>query len=124
MLELLLRVRDMLSELPSSSVATFVLTGGISQSEFFQQVFRAGIELLAPGADVKVSDRKAPLRYKTSAYGSMVNASMPKHGGKLSNIHAMPGQFPLRECAAPTPAASKQIKYLLRSYGIEPANEP
>jgi len=124
MLELLLRVRDMLGELPPSSVATFVLTGGISQSEFFQQVFRAGIEILAPGADVKLSDRKGPLRYKTSAYGAMVNASMPQHGGKLSNIHAMPGQFPLRECAVAGPAVGKQIKYLLRSYGIESAIQP
>lgn len=119
MLELLLRVQDMLAELPPSSVATFVLTGGISQSEFFQQLFRAGCEILAPQARVQVGNRTGPLRYKTSACGAIVNASLPNHGGRLRNIHAVPGQFPLRECAAATTAASQQMHYLLRSYGIQ-----
>ncbi len=50
MVELLLRVRAMQAEVVSAETppVNYVLTGGLSQSEFFQQVFQAGVQLLAP----------------------------------------------------------------------------
>ena len=57
MLELLLLVRTMLAEVESARkpVTRFVLTGGLSQSPFVQQVFSAGIGLLSPAASVLTS---------------------------------------------------------------------
>lgn len=119
MLELLLRVGSMIAELPAGCVKNFVLTGGISQSEFFQQAFHAGVQILSPQANVQVSDRTGPLRYKTSAYGAMVNAQLPAHGGSLRALHSTPGQFPRRACAAATMSRSAQLQYLFRSYGLK-----
>lgn len=129
MLELLLRVKRMLGEVaaaesaegvPSVNVQTFVLTGGLSQSLLFQHVFYTGIQLLAPGAAAKVSGRTGPLRYKTSAYGALINAELPE----LKTVTAIhedtsgPDRFPLKDCAAPTPETQASLAYLLRSYGI------
>jgi sugar (pentulose or hexulose) kinase len=118
-LELLVRTRDMIRALPPSSVRTFVLTGGLSQSTFFQQVFRTGVELLAPGAEVRVSARSGPLRYKTSAYGAMINAELPLHPGGLAAIHAQPNLFPQRECAAVADSGKAEtLRSLLRASGM------
>ena len=79
MLELLLRVRAMLVEVPDAKkpVSTFVLTGGLSQSPFFQQVFHAGVQLLNPRAKLLTSARQGPLRYQTAAYGALLNSMRP-----------------------------------------------
>ena len=99
-LELLIHVSKMLAEVPNSrqQISRYVLTGGLSQAIFFQQVFRAGIELLDPGKEVRVSGRTGPLRYKTSAYGALLNARMPEFNHELANIPS--SLFPLAECAA------------------------
>ncbi|NIP87059.1 MAG: hypothetical protein GTO03_16450, partial [Planctomycetales bacterium] len=80
MLELLLLVRAMQAEVggPADQMARFVLTGGLSQSRFFQQVFHAGVQLLAPQAKVLISARKGPMRYQTAAYGALLNAMRPE----------------------------------------------
>ncbi len=80
MLELLLLVRAMLDETPGkeNQVQRFVLTGGLSQSPFFQQVFHAGVQALVPRAKVLISARKGPLRYQTAAYGALLNAMRPE----------------------------------------------
>ena len=120
-LELLLRVKRMLAEVRAagvSSVDTYVLTGGLSQSLFFQCLFYAGVRLLDPNASVKVSGRTGPLRYKTSAYGALINAELPRVGGKLSELHASGNRFPLVDCVQPQDPSAATLQYLLRSYGI------
>jgi len=120
-LELLLRVKRMLAEVRAagvSSVDTYVLTGGLSQSPFFQCLFFTGVQLLDPGASVKVSGRSGPLRYKTSAYGALINAELPRVGGKLGELHAGGDRFPLVDCIQPQGPSAGTLQYLLRSYGI------
>lgn len=120
-LELLLRVQRMLAEVRAAqacSVDTFVLTGGLSQSLFFQCLFYTGVKLLAADAQVKVSGRTGPLRYKTSAYGALINAELPRVGGRLAELHASGDRFPLVDCAGPQGASAAVLEYLLRSYGL------
>jgi hypothetical protein len=120
-LELLLRVKRMLAEVRAagvSSVDTYVLTGGLSQSPFFQCLFFAGVKLLDPDASVKVSGRTGPLRYKTSAYGALINAELPRVGGKLAELHAAGNRFPLVDCVQPQGPSATTLQYLLRSYGV------
>lgn len=120
-LELLLRVKQMLSEVQAAgvrTVETYVLTGGLSQSLFFQCVFHTGVKLLDPQAAVKVSGRTGPLRYKTSAYGALTNAELPRVGGRLTALHAGADRFPLVDCLQPDPAPAAVLRYLLRSYGL------
>ena len=120
-LELLLRVKGMLEEVRAAGVPeteTFVLTGGLSQSPLFQHVFRAGIERLAPGKAVRVSGRKGSLRYKTSAYGALINAELPRFHGELAELHASGDRFPLIDCAAADAVGQAQLRYLLESYGV------
>lgn len=120
-LELLLRVKGMLEEVRDAGVPeteTFVLTGGLSQSPLFQHVFRAGIERLAPGKAVRVSGRKGPLRYKTSAYGALINAELPCFRGELAQLHTSADRFPLVDCAAADPVRQSHLRYLLESYGV------
>jgi len=120
-LELLLRVKRMLAEVRAagvSTVDTYVLTGGLSQSLFFQCLFYAGVRLLDPNASVKVSGRTGPLRYKTSAYGALINAELPRVGGRLSELHAAGNRFPLVDCVQPQAPSLATLQYVLRSYGI------
>jgi sugar (pentulose or hexulose) kinase len=120
-LELLLLTKKMLEETRQAGLAdpgTFVLTGGLSQSPWFQHVFHTGVGLIAPDEAVKVSGRTGPLRYKTSAYGALVNAELPVFGGKLSELHATASRFPLIDCAPPDPVARAALRYSLRSYGL------
>jgi sugar (pentulose or hexulose) kinase len=120
-LELLLRVKRMLAEVRAagvSSVDTYVLTGGLSQSLFFQCLFFTGVKLLDPNASIKVSGRTGALRYKTSAYGALINAELPRVGGKLAELHAAGNRFPLVDCVQPQGPSVATLQYLLRSYGI------
>ena len=128
MLELLLRIKGMLDEVRDAGVPeteTFVLTGGVSQSPLFQHVFRAGIERLAPGKAVRVSGRKGPLRYKTSAYGALINAELPRFHGRLAELHSSGDRFPLVDCAAadagaasPTPLLARIVRSVIASLGL------
>jgi sugar (pentulose or hexulose) kinase len=120
-LELLLRIKRMMGEVKAAgvpAVETYVLTGGLSQSLFFQCVFHTGVKLLDPQASVKVSGRTGPLRYKTSAYGALTNAELPRVGGRLTALHAGGDRFPLVDCVQPDPAPAAALSYLLRSYGL------
>jgi sugar (pentulose or hexulose) kinase len=120
-LELLLRVKRMLEEVRGAGVPeteTFILTGGLSQSLFFQQLFHAGIGCLAPGKAVKVSGRTGPLRYKTSAYGALINAGLPQYHGRLADLHASGDRFPLVDCARADAVGQAQLRYLFQSYGL------
>jgi len=114
MLELLLRVRAMLGEVPAAKepVTNFVLTGGLSQSPFFQQVFHAGVQLLNPRAKVLISARQGPLRYQTAAYGALLNAMRP------SDPHAAAKLCPTRSAARPGATTKEQLLYLLRAFGL------
>jgi len=77
--ELLLLVKQMLAEVKGKEnwIQKFVLTGGLSQSRFFQQVFEAGISLLDEKATVLRSARTGPLAYQTAAYGAVLNSMLP-----------------------------------------------
>lgn len=103
--ELLQHVARLLAEVPDARdrLQQYVLTGGLSQSDFFQRVFAAGIQLLDAGKSVSVSGRTGPLRYKTSAFGAVLNARMPEWQYGLDNIPAE--LFPLKPCDTSTQQA-------------------
>jgi len=113
-LELLSLVKAMQAEVTDAArpLTTFVLTGGLSQSPFFQQVFSAGVKLLAPKARIAVSGRQGPLRYQTAAYGALLNAMRPEHAELAKKL------CPLRACAKPDSATRAHLQYLLRSCGL------
>lgn len=119
-LELLLRVSRLIHEAQAGrpyAVDTYVLTGGLSQSRFFQQCFAAGVGLLAPQAQVKVSGREGPLRFKTSAYGALVNAELLQTGS-LQAIVSDTRRFPLLDCATFDPLRLATAQYLLAAAGL------
>ncbi len=114
MIELLLRVKAMLAEVIDAEVLPnrFVLTGGLSQSEFFQQAFHAGVKLLVPSAKVLISARKGPLRYQTAAYGALLNAMRPE------DPHAASRLCPTRAAKQADKKTRDTLTYLLRSAGV------
>lgn len=114
MLELLLLVRAMLQEVPGKqdTVQRFVLTGGLSQSPFFQKLFYTGIQLLAPRARVQISARQGPLRYQTAAYGALLNSMRP------ANPRAATKLCKTRSITRPDPTAKKLLQYHLRACGL------
>jgi sugar (pentulose or hexulose) kinase len=114
MLELLLLVRAMMQETPSGDkpVTRFVLTGGLSQSPFFQKVFQAGVHVLAPKAKVLISARKGPLRYQTAAYGALLNAMRPEQP------HAAAKLCPTKSVGRADAETRKALTYLLQSFGL------
>lgn len=77
-LELIRRVKDMLSEIrpepPQAKIKRFVLTGGLSQSLFFQQAILAGLKVIAKGKKLFLSRRKGPLAFKSAVSGALINA--------------------------------------------------
>lgn len=119
-LELLLRVEQLIAEASPHGgyhVDTYVLTGGLSQSTLFQQFFAAGVHILAPQARVAVSGRTGPLRFKTSAYGALVNAEFARVHS-LAAIFGDTARFPLLDCAAFDPLRGATAEYLLRAAGL------
>lgn len=114
MLELLLLTRGMLAEVQTSHqpISRYVLTGGLSQSTFFQQVFAAGVQLLSSKAKVLINARKGPLRYQTAAYGALLNAMRPTDQEAASRL------CPTRNAAKPNAADKKQLQYWLRAFGL------
>lgn len=114
MLELLLRTRAMLAEVKGAEtvVSRYVLTGGLSQSRFFQEVFTAGVQLLSPKAKVLINARKGPLRYQTAAYGALLNAMRP------ADKEAAIKLCPTRTAARPSAARKKILQYWLRAFGL------
>ena len=113
MLELLLLSGKMLAEAPDAGpVKRFVLTGGLSQSRFFQQAFSCGVELLAPGARAEISARKGPLRFQTAAYGGLINAMRSKESAKATAL------CPTRPAATAPPRREAYFDYFFRSCGL------
>lgn len=85
--ELLVRAKAMLAEADGAPAVTrFVLTGGLSQSPFFQQAFAAGVAAIAPGAEVLVGAQSDELSYQTAAYGALINALLPAKNGDLAAV--------------------------------------
>ena len=113
MLELLQLASKMLGEAPEAgSVKRFVLTGGLSQSRFFQQAFSCGVERLVPGARAEISARKGPLRFQTAAYGGLINAMRGKDLAKAALL------CPTRSAASPPPRREANLDYFFRSCGL------
>ncbi len=74
-IELLLLVKKMLQEVESESkIRKFVLTGGISRSLFFQQLFRTGLPLLTEEPQLFVSKCEGALSHQSATLGAMINA--------------------------------------------------
>jgi sugar (pentulose or hexulose) kinase len=116
MLELLVLVKTMLAEVTDATepVRRFVLTGGLSQSLFFQEVFHAGVRLLVPGSDVLVSARNDKLSNQTAAYGAVINAMLPQRGHNLKAI--VEGLCPLKPCTQASGDVFAQLQSLLRTH--------
>ena len=113
MLELLLLARNMLAEAPEAGpVKRFVLTGGLSQSRFFQQAFSCGVELLVPGARAEISDRKGPLRFQTAAYGGLLNAMRSKEASRAGTL------CPTRLAATVPARREAYLEYFFRAAGL------
>jgi sugar (pentulose or hexulose) kinase len=112
--ELLVRAKAMLAEADGAPpVQRFVLTGGLSQSPFFQQAFAAGVAAIAPGAEVLVGAQNDELSYQTAAYGALINALLPARGGDLATVCRE--LCPLRPCATQA-SRSDQLRALLADW--------
>ncbi len=118
MLELLLLVKTMLAEVKGADngVRQFVLTGGLSQSAFFQRIFHCGVKLLVPDSEVLISARTGPMRFQTAVSGAMINAELPSHGQDLAAL--LTKHCPLSDCAQPDASAATEIQNTLRSHGL------
>jgi sugar (pentulose or hexulose) kinase len=78
-LELLILTDKIISEVfdnKTPSITNFVLTGGLSQSAFFQQIFSGEVPFFVGSGrhKVLVSSHKGPLAHKSAALGAMINA--------------------------------------------------
>lgn len=118
MLELLRLVNRMLAEVEDARkpIRRFVLTGGLSQSEFFQRVFHAGVRMLVPECDVLVSARRDKLANQTAAYGALVNAMLPEHDNDLKAIAEK--LCPLKPCGQADGDIFSQLQDLLRKHRL------
>lgn len=114
MLELLLLIKAMQQEVQGGedAITRFVLTGGLSQSEFFQKMFAAGVKVLQPKAKVQLSARQGPLRYQTAAYGGLLNAMRPTDPNAADKL------CPSRACASLKGPELAAAQYLMRSCGL------
>jgi sugar (pentulose or hexulose) kinase len=114
MVELLLLVRSMQAEVVDAKqrVRDFVLTGGLSQSQFFRQAFHVGVRLLDPKAKVLMSARQGPLRYQTAAYGALLNAMRPEDPLAARTL------CPVKPVKRPSPQLQEHLSYLLQACGI------
>ena len=81
-------------------------------SQFFQQVFQVGVQLLVPKSRVLISNRQGPLRYQTAAYGALLNAMRPE------DPHAAARLCPSRRISRPDAATCNQLRYWLRAFGL------
>jgi sugar (pentulose or hexulose) kinase len=69
-------VRDLLCEVKNATepVNKFVITGGLSQSEFMKKTLAIGLAKLAPKCKIYASDRKGPLANKSAVLGALFTA--------------------------------------------------
>ncbi|MBC20558.1 MAG: hypothetical protein CMJ74_09915 [Planctomycetaceae bacterium] len=113
MFELLQLASKMIAEAPEAGpVKRFVLTGGLSQSRFFQQAFSCGVEQLVPGVRAEISARKGPLRFQTAAYGGLINAMRSKDPTKATSL------CPTQPAASPPARREAYLDYFFRSCGL------
>lgn len=109
---LLLLVREMLEEAPGApEIKRFILTGGMSQSRFFQNIFAVGLSILVEDAEVLVSNRQGLLANQSAALGAMINAMVGV--GKYPNLSSATAELcPLKPAACP----NQQEENLLRDF--------
>lgn len=112
--EMLARMRAMLAAIDTQKLKRpdkFILTGGLSQSPSMQHLFHVGVKLLAgDSAQPLLSGRSGPLRYKTTAYGALINAEFY---GDVTQIPA--ARFPTVPCPAPEGRQAKGLRERLKS---------
>jgi len=112
-LELLILAKKMLQEVPNGTqVGRFVITGGLSQSQFFQNVLEAGLSLLLPRAKVVVSNRCGPLASQSATLGALINA-MVGIGFYPSLAAAVSELCPLQPSCCSTGGLRKSIQGFL-----------
>jgi sugar (pentulose or hexulose) kinase len=117
LLELLLLTRSMDRDVRGAPpIRRFLLTGGLSQAPLVQHVFEAGVRCISPGRDVEVqvSDRSGPLAFQTAAYGALINAMLPDHGGNLAAVAGELCKF--RPCPAAGPGLREKLSALLAKH--------
>jgi len=111
---LLMLVKEMLEEVLSREappITKFVITGGLSKSEFFQEMFSVGLPLLVKDCQVFVSDRKGPLANKSAVLGAMINA-MVGVGDFPDLASAIDVHCPLK----PAPCPSQERRSMLGDF--------
>ena len=115
MAELLKHVRAMLDEVVDGPPVTrFVLTGGLSQSPLFQQAYRAGIQTIAPNAEVLIGALSDELSHQTAAYGALINALLPERNGNLAAV--CNELCPLKPCPTADAGKAAQLTAILRDW--------
>lgn len=106
--ELALRVKLMLAEILSSNalpIQRIILTGGLSQSEFFQGAFQTALSQLGIKLPVLVIDPKSPAAFKPDARGAMMLAMLGAKVFPYPHLrNAIKALCPLRACAPALPA--------------------
>ncbi|WP_197442533.1 FGGY family carbohydrate kinase [Lignipirellula cremea] len=85
---LLRQAQAILQYLPGAeeSIRECVLTGGLSQSQFFQETIAVGMTVLAGSCRTLVSARTGPSRFQAASRGAMMTAMLPDREQDLSAI--------------------------------------
>jgi sugar (pentulose or hexulose) kinase len=76
-------VKDLLGEVRDTDIPPikrFVITGGLSRSEFIQSVLQTGLSALVPDCRVQVSSRQGPLANKGAVLGALFTAMVGTEG--------------------------------------------
>ena len=76
-------VKDLLGEVCDTGIPPiqrFVITGGLSRSEFIQSVLETGLRGLVPNCRVQVSSRQGPLANKAAVLGALFTAMVGTPG--------------------------------------------
>jgi len=107
--ELALRVKLMLAEiLPNRNTPTIqrvILTGGLSQSGFFQRAFQTALGQLGIKLPVLVIDPQSPAAFKPDARGAMMLSMLGAEVFPFPCLeNAVKALCPLRDCAPALPA--------------------
>ncbi len=112
--ELLKHVRAMCDEVVGAApIRRFVLTGGLSQSAFFQRALRVGIDALSPNADVLIAAQSDKLSRQTATFGALINAGLPERGDLASICKEL---CPLKPCPSAEPDKAAQIATILQDW--------
>jgi len=88
----------MLTEVRGAAPITrVVLTGGLSQSPFFRQIFKNALFAVNPDLQLLISDRQGPLASQAATFGALINAMVG--AGEYPNLGTAISELcPLKPC--------------------------